>query len=244
MSDNNLYLWEKHEKTDEKFTKRVDFGGFKYDSVNPQWQKWMATKEWGPCGKGWGYDYEMKHNDFPDGTRLCECHLTLWYTEDGSNERFYTRHIGVAEYSTITKAGSVRKDVEGPKKALTNAVSKTLSNLGFSSDLYLGYFESPDYKNVVAQEFESERQSQKFENMLSRLKTMFEQTGAEAGSGDEEILCRFWSDGKYGVEESFTEEDAVKSVLRGQSNVTAGKQDREKIPVAKQLEAARKAYKS
>lgn len=47
--------------------------------------------------------------------------------------------------TNIRKASTPRLDEDAFKKALTDALTKALSHLGFSADVFLGQFDDPDY---------------------------------------------------------------------------------------------------
>ena len=51
----NLKLWEAVEKTDPEFTRKVNArGGF--TAIGAQYQRKMATEQFGPYGRGWGLE--------------------------------------------------------------------------------------------------------------------------------------------------------------------------------------------
>lgn len=235
MSD-NLKLWNSVKTVDPKFVKDVNVG-FKFSSVNAQWLKEIATKTWGPCGTGWGYDYEITRDDYSNGETVLTAHMDLWYIgEDG--EAKHVRHCGVCKAATIPKGGvGLRVDEEATKKAVTNALSKTLSNLGFAADLWYDLYSQPGYKESAAATFEAERAAQHEENIRKRLVKVLEQTGADPDSPEEDLLCRFWSNGKHDAVDAFENIDVAREIVKAQSEMCST------IPVAKQLDKAREFSK-
>jgi len=240
MSDENMSLWNQVERTDSNFTKKGNKGGYKFTSVNPQYTIKKATALWGSCGEGWEIHSEGHPVEAAEGNKVWIEKVTIKYPGPASGEMCEVSQYGVSMFAYMTKGenGYLKVDEEAPKKALTNGISKTLSLLGFSADLWLEYYDDPSYVASVQRDIEAEKRATQSENRLLRFKNTLEQTGAE-GVEDEEYLCRFWSKGEYGAADVGENEDALTAVLQGQSAVTSGK-DREKVPVAKQLEAARK----
>ena len=64
----NLKLWEKVDKTDPKYTKKIPSGA-KLTAIGAQYQKKNATRMFGPMGTGWGtrnssytFSYHFLHN--------------------------------------------------------------------------------------------------------------------------------------------------------------------------------------
>lgn len=138
MTD-NMSLWRAVEKTDPGHTKKVNQrGGF--TSISAHYQVMRATQEFGPVGKGWGYDCgePIFHGDF------VMIPVTIWW---GDRQTKFGPIYGCAEF--IGK----RPDSDAPKKAMTDALTKGLSHLGFNADVFLGKFDDNKYVAEVAQEF-------------------------------------------------------------------------------------------
>ena len=138
---NNMELWRSVEKTDPSHTKKVNQrGGF--TSISAHYQVMRATEAIGPVGTGWGYDCgaPIFHADF------IIIPVTVWY-RDRTNT--FGPVYGCAEI--IGK----RPDSDAPKKAMTDALTKALSHLGFNADVFLGKFDDNKYVAEVAQEFRS-----------------------------------------------------------------------------------------
>lgn len=153
----NLSLWRSVEKTDPKFTK--DFnrgGGFKGTAINPTFLVMKATETFGLPGIGWGYEIvkeEMLFGAFiADGIQeQTHClQVKLWYIMDG--KRGEIEHFGATTYVGKNKYGPFT-DEEAKKKTLTDAITKCLSWLGFSSDVHLGRYDDNKYVNDMRAEF-------------------------------------------------------------------------------------------
>jgi hypothetical protein len=171
----NLGLWKKVHKTDEKFTKAFANNGGG-TSINGTWMVMQATKHLGPQGINWKVEIleerfengaplfrNVKDGNgnpvqeiIPDGRGgyLTEVNHTIkvrfWYQWHGQEGEIFA--YGCTPYITRTKNG-VMSDGEAPKKSLTDATKKALSQLGFSADVFLGLFDDPQYRKDNADEF-------------------------------------------------------------------------------------------
>lgn len=141
MSDNNLSLWDKVCETDPNFTKHVNQRGG-YTAVSPQYQLREATKQFGSYGSTWGFesiDYDYSLVETMD---LVLVSAVFFYPSNGGKARFPIKN------SWPIKSGT-RVDPDFAKKAETNTMSKALSKLGFSADVFLGQFDDAEYVNMM-----------------------------------------------------------------------------------------------
>ena len=136
-----MRIWNAVCKTDPRHTKRVNQrGGF--TAIDAQYQIMEATRLFGPIGEGWGYDvgeYQIVGN-------LIIVPVTLWH---GARETRFGPILGCAEI-----ANGSRSDRDAPKKAITDAITKGLSQLGFNADVFLGLFDDNKYVAELTKEFE------------------------------------------------------------------------------------------
>tara|TARA_R110002020_G_scaffold250031_1_gene464153 strand:- start:6 stop:818 length:813 start_codon:yes stop_codon:yes gene_type:complete len=138
-----MSIWDKVCKTDPRHTKKVSQrGGF--TAIDAHYQVQMATQEFGAVGTGWGYDCEY---EFHDGAVICL--LVFWYSTDGKQSRFGPI-AGCSDFNTK------RLDTDAPKKAMTDALTKALSHLGFNADVFLGKFDDNKYVAERSSEVVSE----------------------------------------------------------------------------------------
>ena len=145
----NLKLWNAVSKTDPKHTKKVEFGR-KFTAIDAHYQIMRATEVFGPAGVGWGWDYDIQ---IVDG--LVMAHVKLWHGET----KQYVKQTGAA----VLVAKS-RVDHDAPKKAITDGLTKCLSYLGFSADVFLGKFDDNKYVTAISQEFQRENANAEREN--------------------------------------------------------------------------------
>ena len=142
---NNTELWDSVEKTDPKFTKKVNQrGGF--TAIGAQYQVRKATESFGPFGIGWG----VKDESFKryEDTGLVLYQGTLWQKHGDA--------VGtVPIHSSIKYHHNNRVDDDFAKKVATDALTKGLSKLGFNADVFMGLFDDNKYVNALKKRFGS-----------------------------------------------------------------------------------------
>ncbi len=67
-----------------------------------------------------------------------------------------------------------------PKKSLTDATKKALSQLGFSADIFLGLYDNPQYREEIGQEFAIKNASDKAEDVARLRKELDEKLSRNA----------------------------------------------------------------
>lgn len=152
MSD-NLKLWKEVEKTDPSATKNLGQTG--RTSIDAYYTFHKATKTFGPCGIGWGYEIIEERFDSGDIIDV-ESQITslthtillkLWYILDGKKGEI--SQFGHTKYRYLAKPKNsdpyIFIDEEAPKKSITDAITKCLSMIGFSADIYMKKFDDPGY---------------------------------------------------------------------------------------------------
>lgn len=156
MSDKNMQIWSRVEKTDTRFTKDAKVGGQQITSLNGTAMIMKATEVFGPVGIGFGW--KITEERFDKGAEMFvgegdkrtslgfelnhTVKILFWFKIDG--ERGELEQYGCTPYLYKSKFGTTT-DGEAPKKSLTDAIKKSLSMLGFSADVFLGMFDDRDY---------------------------------------------------------------------------------------------------
>ncbi|ENG4184768.1 hypothetical protein ABT230_001528 [Providencia rettgeri] len=167
---NHLNIWKQVQRTDSRFTKPLDGMGFVGTSINSTYMFMRATEIFGPIGEGWGYEIieekmidgkplvepilDAQHKQVAmrflrdgDGTLLFEQNhsikIRFWYIIEGETRGEFESY-GATPYRYQTKQG-IRTDSEVIKKSLTDSIKKALSMLGFSSDVFMGMHDNPEY---------------------------------------------------------------------------------------------------
>jgi len=140
--ENNLALWNSVCTTNTENTKGVSMGGRTFTSIDSYYQIMRATEMFGPLGQGWGWTTD--HEVILDGTAnaMALVKLTLWYRPLPG-----TGIVQCGPVMAMNKLASAagKPDEEAFKKATTDAVTKALSYLGFSADVFLGKFDDNRY---------------------------------------------------------------------------------------------------
>lgn len=156
MSDKNMQIWNRVEKTYTRFTKDAKVGGQQITSLNGTAMIMKATEVFGPVGIGFGWKVTEERFDkgaemfVGEGDKRASLGFELnhtvkilfWFKIDG--ERGELEQYGCTPYLYKSKFGTTT-DGEAPKKSLTDAIKKSLSMLGFSADVFLGMFDDRDY---------------------------------------------------------------------------------------------------
>ena len=153
----NLHIWDKVCRTDPEYTKHVSQRGG-YTSIAPQYQIKCATEQFGPYGEGWGFescDLDFSQLEY---TGMVLVKAVFFYHTNGKRHSFPINNCWPVKVGSGEKA---RVDADFAKKAETNTMSKALSKLGFSADVFMGEFDNPDYIDVVNNEFALEKAEDK-----------------------------------------------------------------------------------
>jgi len=133
----NMSIWGKVCKTDSEFTKKVNQRGG-YTAIDATYQAMKATELFGSYGAGWGlksvsYDFSLFEQ-----TKMAVCHAVFFYIIDGKESSFPISNA-------INVMQGTKPDEDFCKKLETNTISKSLSRLGFSADVFLGLFDDSEY---------------------------------------------------------------------------------------------------
>jgi len=145
MTDNKRY-WDQLKKTDPRFTKRINKGFGEITTIDPQWQIMKMTEVFGPVGIGWAYNVKYTYTD-----QLVFAEVSVWTEDNVSSNDGYGPVCSVQKL--WRKTGAL--DDEAPKKAMTDAMTKALSHLGMSADVFLGMFDNSKYVEKVSAEYKS-----------------------------------------------------------------------------------------
>ncbi|MGO2345758.1 MAG: hypothetical protein ACTH64_08285 [Providencia sp.] len=188
--NDNLGIWKRVQRTDARFTKPLEGMGFVGTSINSNFMFMRATEIFGPIGEGWGYEViEEKLIDGKpliepvldernkqvatrflrdgDGSLFCEQNhsikIRFWYIIECETRGEFESY-GATPYRYQTQYG-MKVDGEAIKKSLTDAIKKALSMLGFSSDVFMGMHDNPEYIVSNKLEFEIKAASEKAEDI-------------------------------------------------------------------------------
>jgi hypothetical protein len=148
VASDNLKIWQAVEKTDPKHTKSfTKGGGFSGTAINATYLIRKATELWGPMGSTWGPEVvDEKYVPGAEGTIIHVLRINLRYPLGVVPSFGQTTFVGTNKNGLFT-------DEEAPKKSLTDAITKALSMLGFSADVFLGLYDDNKYVSDRRAEF-------------------------------------------------------------------------------------------
>lgn len=131
----NLSLWQRIGKTDPKFTKEATTkGGF--TSISAYYQIETATKEWGVYGESWGLKEIKVDYSLLEITGLAVMEAVFFCPVSS---------FPINNAITVKGLGSSYVDADFMKKLQTNTITKALSLLGMSNDVFKGQFDDQAY---------------------------------------------------------------------------------------------------
>ena len=159
----NMEIWNRNKTIDQRYTKSAKVGGQHITSFSLQSVVLMATEEFGPWGKGWGYEVMKERFDegailqnavtHENGDKLPEIKeithtliIKLWYMID-DEKIICPEQAGHTPYISRSKYGAMH-DSEYYKKTLADSIKKSLSMLGFGADIFLGLMDDKEYLRI------------------------------------------------------------------------------------------------
>lgn len=140
-----MEIWNALSKTDPAQTKRFTrAGGFKGTSVKPIYMDEKMTKQFGPCGIGWGItEPQYQFANGPDGEVIVYCWLSLWF-KNGEETSQPVPGVGGDFVVKKTQKGLIPDD-EAFKKATTDAISNAMKHIGMAADVHMGQHDDDKY---------------------------------------------------------------------------------------------------
>lgn len=141
MDNSNLTLWDSVSETDPAYTKKVSQkGGF--TAICHHYQAKLATERFGTYGSGWGLESSEFDLSIFDITGMIIHKAVFFYVVDGERSTFPLSNA-------IKPMSKNYSDEDFAKKLETNTLSKALSRLGFSADVFMGLFDDPEYVSLA-----------------------------------------------------------------------------------------------
>lgn len=184
----NMGIWDKVSRTDPDSTKEVSFGR-KFTAIDAHSQIKAATEMFGPVGLGWGYNCQYGFQTMGDHHVMIFCDLQMWWREKHQWEGMSTpgkiNAFGPIRGMCLLTAKAKDKlpDHDASKKAMTDALTKALSHLGFNADVFLGQFDDNKYVQELKKDKAAAVETQATEYASRR--TAFIAEIQEAKTGDE-----------------------------------------------------------
>jgi len=173
----NLKIWNEVCETDPSHTKHVgQRGGF--TAIDAHYQVQRATEVFGAVGKGWRYVTEYSETHFQNGAAVVNCDLRFAWGDNG--KELPSNMFGPIRGCSVLCNADGRIDPDAPKKAMTDALTKALSHLGFNADVFLGKFDDNKYV-----EQQRAKYSQMPEKRAKEIASLLEAANPETGEGCE-----------------------------------------------------------
>ena len=192
---NKTEIWESVEKTDPKYMKKVKYP-FEHISIDAQYQILTATKLWGSFGNEWGVrDEVFTPIPLDNENKYSIIYMATLFYPGGS----FSINSDIMMYTKAKDKYKVNNDYA--KKVTTDALTKGLSKLGFSADVFMGGFDGLKYEGIdsfedpVPIEYATDEQRQSIMDWSNFFK---EKNNLQIVSS----LNDFWSDNKLTKEKA------------------------------------------
>ena len=140
----NKRIWDKFSITDKNFTKPFSKFGMKLTTTDPMYQIMKMTDQFGPVGEGWTYDVKYTYTE-----QNVFAELKIGWREDTNKD--FNWYGPISAVNPLYKSNNSLDD-EAPKKAMTDALTKAMSHLGMSADIFLGKFDDNKYVQTKTKE--------------------------------------------------------------------------------------------
>lgn len=158
----NMYIWDKVCETDPEVTKEIKLGERKITSICAQSQRKRATELWGPYGQLWGVKnqkFTIIDVQLSNESKICLYEAILYYPGGefpicSDIELTKEKEIWMGGQATGKYKSAYHEDWS--KKAMTDALTKGLSFLGFNSDVFEGKFDDNKYVSDLKKEKKEE----------------------------------------------------------------------------------------
>ncbi len=139
----NKRYWDQLKTTDPRFTKKINKGFGDLTTIDPMYQIMKMTEVFGPCGIGWGWSAKYTYTE---ANVFAE--VSIWV------------ETPIQTYGPVSSVQSLHKtngklDDECTKKAMTDALTKALSHVGVSADVFLGMHDNVKYIEKVKADIKS-----------------------------------------------------------------------------------------
>lgn len=178
MAEQNKEFWNRVMKTDPARVKAITGKQYKGNSPQPYYLVERMTEEFGMCGIGWGLDIISERMErLTDTDVLHIAHVELWYVQGDKTGRI--QQVGQTKAAYLTSTGKMMVDEDAPKKSVTDAMTKCMSYLGFSGDIFSGHWDDSKYVQALTQEFAEANAQKEAQAALADAKTQIAQANTE-----------------------------------------------------------------
>lgn len=143
---NNLRLWSLVCETDPAYMSKVSFGARSFNAIDPMYQIKKVTNVFGPVGSGWSYQVEY---DYPVIGNIMMVVAKVTF----ETSKFGTFGPIAGSRTFVNLDNKKKTNDDAPKMALTDALTKAISHLGFDADVFLGKYDDNKYMKGNNDEF-------------------------------------------------------------------------------------------
>ena len=149
MSENkdNMRIWNQFCETDPNYTKEVSLK-HKFTTIDAYYQVKEVTEVFGPIGDKWSFKAKVQYITVGNFLFVA-CDTTIRYDDNKEYGPIPTIHAVVK----TNKDGKLVINEDAPKSALTDGLTKGLSYLGVSADVFLGLFDDNKYVAELRQKY-------------------------------------------------------------------------------------------
>lgn len=162
----NKEFWDRVKKTDPSRVKTITGKQYKGNSPQPYYLVERMTEEFGMCGIGWGVSIINERMErLSDTDVLHVAVVELWYMK--GDKRGSIEQVGQTKAAYMSSKGALIVDEDAPKKSVTDAMTKCMSYLGFSGDIFSGHWDDSKYVQALAEEFREAEATKKRQEELS-----------------------------------------------------------------------------
>ena len=178
----NMEFWNRVKKTDPRRVKPITGKQYKGNSPQPYYLVERMTEEFGMCGIGWGIIIKNERMERLSETDILHVAvIELWYMQ--GDKRGSIEQVGQTKAAYMTSKGSLMVDEDAPKKSVTDAMTKCMSYLGFSGDIFSGHWDDNKYVAQLKDEFEAK-------DSMREAKTQIEQ--ADTPEALKAVFAGWW----------------------------------------------------
>lgn len=148
----NRAFWDRVQKTDPRRVKKITGKQYQGNSPQPYYLVERMTEEFGMCGIGWGIHIINERMERLSETDVLHVAVVeIWYML--GEKKASIEQVGQTKAAYMSSKGSLVVDEDAPKKSVTDAMTKCMSYLGFSGDIFSGHWDDSKYVQALTEEF-------------------------------------------------------------------------------------------
>lgn len=156
-------IWDAIKETDPNRTKKITGKKYQGDSINPNYIYEKLTRQFGPCGLGWGVEVlDESWQTGKNGDIAHSVRIGLWYTVEGIKSALIPGYGGTI-FSGSYSSGDYTDD-DATKKSLTDAITKASQLLGMSADIFGGEWSDSKYVAELKQKYSKDPEKPKIDH--------------------------------------------------------------------------------